>query len=115
MGGLKICYIINADENLDSIYDYISKNYYSDIIAKATVQKIVSGIKRLSDMPYLGVSLDQRLGRKLNKNVEIRMLILDKYLVFYFINDDQLFIMRILDAKQDYMKFLHQLSAIPNT
>ena len=112
MGGMKIYYISEANSDLDNIFDYISQNYYSETIARATIQKIVSGIKRLSTMPNLGVSLDKRLGRKLNETVEIRMLILDTYLVFYFVDDNQVFVMRALAAKQDFMRFLNHFSAI---
>jgi addiction module RelE/StbE family toxin len=115
MGNLKINYISDAQKDLDDIFDFITQNYFSETIARATVQKIVCGVKNLSEMPHLGISQDKKLGRKLNRNVGIRMLILERYLVFYFVKEEQIFIMRVLDAKQDYMRFLNQFSALTDS
>ena len=112
--GRLIHYIVDADRDIDTIFEYILQNYYSESIARSTVQKIIGGIKKLSKIPELGVSLDKKLGRKLNPEVEIRMLILDQYLVFYFVDKDkgEVFVMRVLHAKQDYMRFLHSFQAL---
>ena len=111
MGHL-INYIVDADRDIDNIFEYISRNFYSENIARSTVQKIIGGIKKLSEIPDLGVSLDRKLGRKLNHEVEIRMLILDQYLAFYFEDKGEIFIMRVLNAKQDYMRFLNNFVAL---
>ncbi|MDR0199670.1 MAG: type II toxin-antitoxin system RelE/ParE family toxin [Streptococcaceae bacterium] len=105
-------YIREATQDLDNIHDYIAENFYSEGIAKATVSKIVTGIKILKTSPGVGVSLDRKIGRKINPKYEVKMLILDQYLAFYTVTDDRVFVLRILNAKQDYMRFLNNFSAL---
>lgn len=112
--GRLINYIIDAEKDIDDIFEYISRNFYSENIAMSTVQKIVNGIKKLANIPDMGISLNKKLERKINPEIEIRMLILDQYLVFYFEDNCEIFIMRVLNARQNYMKFLNDFSVLVN-
>ena len=80
-GEYKIRYLKTAECDLYGIFDYISQDNPS--AAASLLEKIDSSISLLASHPYMGVvPKDVRLKEK-----GYRMLVVDKYLVFYVVKD----------------------------
>lgn len=98
----KIIYFPAATEDIIGILDYISID--NPPAAYNLIDKIDTSIGSLSLFPYKGViPKDFHL-----KSKGYRMLIIDSYIVFYFVNEPlkTIEIMRILSSKQNYKTFL---------
>lgn len=99
---MKIKYSPAALEDLREINNYISNSLSSPIAAKNITKAIVSSCHRLSDHPNLGISLQLKTGLDTN----YRYLICNNHLIFYELKKENIFIVRILDARTDYMRIL---------
>ena len=89
-----------AEQDLAEIVEYIATN--SPAAALKLVDEIEKSILRLEDFPLIGVTpRNRRLARQ-----GYRMLIVDSYLIFYVLLDDETVeIRRIISGKREY-KFL---------
>ncbi len=89
-----------AEHDLTEIIDYITKDNPAPALKIA--EKIIQNILQLEDFPLIGtVPQNRRLTRK-----GYRILIVDSYLVFYvLLNNETIEIRRIINGKRDY-KFL---------
>jgi toxin ParE1/3/4 len=91
-----IQYLRTAECDLYGIFDYISQDNPSSAIA--LLDKIDNSISLLADNPYLGViPKDTRL-----RNKGYRMLIVDKYLVFYVVKSKIIQIRRVIHGARGY-------------
>lgn len=91
-----IRYLRTAECDLYGIFDYISRDNPS--AAAALLEKIDQSIALLADNPYLGViPKDERL-----KSKGYRMLVVQKYLVFYIVKNKTVQIRRILHGVRQY-------------
>lgn len=91
-----IRYLKTAESDLYEIFDYIKRDNPS--AASALLEKIDEAINRLATNPYLGrTSKDIRL-----KNKGYRMLVIEKYLVFYIVKSKTIQIRRILHGARKY-------------
>ncbi len=91
-----------AVEDLDGIKDYIENRLKNPIAAKRTVLRIIDAYGVLADYPELG-SLLQTSNKSLN---QYRHLIADNYIVFYRIENGNVYIVRILHRLMNYLKIL---------
>jgi addiction module RelE/StbE family toxin len=89
-----------AEQDLAEIIEYISND--NPAVALKLVENIEHSILQLEDFPLIGVTpKNRRLTRK-----EYRILVVDSYLVFYVLADNETVeIRRIISGKRDY-KFL---------
>jgi len=96
MKKLKIHYLSVAERDITEIIDFISRDNPNTAIR--LIDKIDDRIKELSDFPEIGkIPKDERL-RKLG----YRILIIDNYLVFYVLKNNEIEIRRILHGKRKY-------------
>ncbi|MCP5102821.1 MAG: type II toxin-antitoxin system RelE/ParE family toxin [bacterium] len=92
----EIRYLKTAECDLYGIFDYISQDNPS--AAANLLEKIDNSISLLSSNPYLGViPKDTRLRDK-----GYRMLIVEKYLVFYIVKDKTVQVRRIIHSARRY-------------
>ena len=95
-GPLKIRYLSTAENDLDDIFDYILRDKPS--AALALLEKIDHSISQLALNPEIGVApKDDRL-----KKLGYRMLIIDRYLVFYVVKNNTIQIRRVIHGARKY-------------
>jgi len=89
-----------AERDLADIVDYTAND--NPAAALKLAEEIEQGILQLEDFPLIGaIPKNRRLTR-----LGYRILIIDSYLVFYsLLNNETIEIMRIVSGKRDY-KFL---------
>jgi addiction module RelE/StbE family toxin len=91
-----IRYLKTAECDLYGIFDYISQDNPS--AADALLKRIDHSISRLASNPYLGMApKDVRL-----KSKGYRMLVVEKYLVFYIVKNKTVQIRRIIHGARNY-------------
>lgn len=93
-----------AADDLDKIYRYISEELFATSSAINILDRIEKEIMRLREFPFsCNYLVDEYL-----RNKGYRKLIVDNYIVFYLINEDnkQVVIMRALYGKQKYENLL---------
>ncbi len=93
-----------ADEDLRGVIFYIVDDSGSTETALSYLDKIEKGIKNFSQFPYIGVVPKY----KILKIQNYRVLIVEKHLVFYKLNETNktIIIYRVLSSKQEYINLL---------
>jgi len=92
----EICYLSTAEKDLIDIFEYIKKD--NPTAALYQLEKSDESISQLALNPYLGViPKDERL-----KKLGYRMLIVNKYLVFYVVKTETVQIRRIIHGSRRY-------------
>ena len=95
-GRFKIRYLSTAEEDLDDIFDYILRDKPS--AALSLLERFDRSISQLALNPEIGViPKDERL-----KKLGYRMLIIDKYLVFYVVKTKTIQIRRVIHGARKY-------------
>ncbi len=91
-----IRYLPTAEQDLDDIFDYILQDNPS--AARGLLDRFDHSISQLTSNPEIGViPKDDRL-----KKLGYRMLIIDKYLIFYVIKSHTIQIRRIIHGARKY-------------
>ncbi len=93
-----------AEDDLDEIYEYIANNLFAYEAADNLMDKFENKILRLKTFPYsCSFVADEVLKKR-----SYRKLIIDNYIVFYLINEQehQVIIMRILYGASNYKNIL---------
>ena len=93
-----------AADDLDQIYKYISQELFATFVASNILERIEKEIMRLKEFPFsCNYVADEYL-----RNKGYRRLIVDNYIAFYVINEEQkqVVIMRVLYGKQKYENLL---------
>ncbi|MEH2959220.1 type II toxin-antitoxin system RelE/ParE family toxin [Candidatus Merdisoma sp. JLR.KK006] len=95
-----------ADSQLRQIILYIAENWGADVALKK-MEEIEHQIMALEENPYIGSDPHYRVLRRQGYKV----LILEKNLVFYKINDEskEVTIYAIVDQRQDYLNIIRGL------
>jgi len=99
---MKVIFSAKADQDLASLFGYINNNLHNSIAAHTIADKILRLSQKLSAFPEMGTSLrtvDSKLG-------SYRYLLADNYLLVYKVAGEEVFIVRILYAKSDYVQLL---------
>ncbi|WP_025690677.1 type II toxin-antitoxin system RelE/ParE family toxin [Paenibacillus zanthoxyli] len=93
-----------AQDDLDQIFEYISKELSATQAAHNMMTDLEQGIMGLSDFPYGGSPVRDDLLR----GKGYRKLVIHRYLVFYLINEVErhVVIMRVLYGSRKYESFL---------
>jgi addiction module RelE/StbE family toxin len=89
-----------AKEELEEIYEYISKNLYAVDSANRLMNKIEENILRLEKNPYSCIEVRIKLHNEL-----YRKLVVDNYIALYEVEEKhkQVVIYRVLYGKRDYL------------
>ncbi len=95
----------HAYRDIQSIYEYISKNLYAPMSANRIMKMIQDSIENLKSFPYSAPAVkDDFLSRK-----GFRKLITEDYIVLYKVdeNNKSVIIHRIVNGKTDYKNLFH--------
>jgi len=87
--------------------DEISQLHFSLVGAKSAeriTSKILDMIERLRTTPYMGMAVDEPLIRHEN----YRRLVCERYLCFYKVIGNTVYIYHIIDGRRDYPRLLEQ-------
>lgn len=91
-----------AQNDLRQIREYISVDLGNENSASKTVGGIIKRIGSLKNMPEIGASLSSRVSIK----TDYRYLVCGNYNIFYRIETDTVKIIRILNARRNFMAIL---------
>ncbi len=98
----KIVLSFDAKNDLKDIKKYISNDLDNDIAASNTISRITKNIRRLEEQPLIGTPLSSVIEFDTN----YRFLVCGNYIVFYRIENNTVFVSRIIYGRRDYMKIL---------
>ena len=101
MKSVELVYTCKAEDDLDSIFDYIAENSAEN--ALNYINRVQSAIENLLTSPYMGVSC-----RSKGIDRDCRILIFENFLIFYQVNeaDNEITILRILHGSRKYQDLL---------
>ena len=89
-----------AEEDLSEIINFIAADNLSAAVALAN--KIENDLMLLSENPFMGrVPRDEEI-----KNLGYRYLVVQNYIIFYTVEDNTIFVHRILHQARDYKTLL---------
>ena len=91
-----------AGRDLSEIRRYIAKELKNPGSARKTVNEILDNLKSLGRFPEQGPSVEALTGFK----TDLRILLCDKHIALYRIENGTVLISRIVDARQDYLRIL---------
>jgi len=91
-----------ATEDLIQIKNYISNELDNQAAALDVVRKIIGKYEMLKEFPLMGAVLSS----KINIETDFRYLISDNYLIFYNLDNEFVYIYRILYSGRDYLRIL---------
>ncbi|MFZ3130231.1 MAG: type II toxin-antitoxin system RelE/ParE family toxin [Desulfosporosinus sp.] len=101
MSKYKITILQIAREDIGEIFFYIAAD--STKSALETTDKITDKIDMLAELPLIGkIVPDNELAKQ-----EYRMLIINNYIVFYKVIDDEVVVYRVLHGMRDYPDLLN--------
>lgn len=98
----RIIFLKESYSDIEDIFTYIKLD--SPQNASLVKDRLLSAISNLADFPYVGRPLKHEFFFKLN----YRMLIIDKYITFYRVIDQEVYIYRILHGASDYINILEE-------
>ncbi len=91
---MRISYSPESIEDLRRLREFIDvKNPMAAQKAAASISK---GIKQLKSFPYLGIEVPQAPNPEM-----IRDLIIGNYIVRYFVNSEEVYVLRVWHHKED--------------
>lgn len=99
---MKVIFTLAAEQDIANLFSYISNDLSNPVAASNIVDKILRTSQKLSDFPKLGADL-KAVDIKLNN---YRCLVVDSYLMFYKVIDQEVYVIRVLYARSDYVKLL---------
>lgn len=91
-----------AGRDLSEIRRYLAKELKNPGFVRKTVNAILESIKSLSRFPEQGPSVEALTGFK----TDLRMLLCGNHIALYKIEHSTVYISRIVDARQDYLRVL---------
>ena len=91
-----------AQRDLREIKKYIEAVLENPTAAVNTVFKITKSMRKLKDFPLIGSPLTSAAGEA----TDYRVLVCGNYLAFYRVEEDTVYIDRVLYGKRDYMAIL---------
>ncbi len=95
-------YSLDAKQDLIEIKQYIKYNLQEPEIAQKLILKIRKEISTLKNNPEIYTIIDDDIIKKL----EIRKLIIDNYIVFYRIKNNNIQIVRIMYGRRNWINLL---------
>ena len=97
-----IHYTPEAEDDLIGIKEHITEYLENPVAATNTVAKITKRIRKLEQSPQLGPCLSSII----NLDTDYRFLVCSKYLAFYRIYGNDVYIVRILYGRRDYVSIM---------
>ena len=98
----RVVFLQPALDDLEEIALYIAKGSNESALKKH--DKVVSSADKLETFPKLGTLVPDK---KMSES-GFRMLVIDKYLLFYKIYDGEINILRVLHGMRDYPKLFNK-------
>lgn len=98
----KLNFSPESRNDLFDIKQYITEELDSPIAAENTLKKILKTIRMLETQPFIGAPLSSIV----NIDTHYRFLVCGNYLAFYYVENEEVFIVRILYGRRDYVKIL---------
>ena len=95
-------YSLDAKQDLIEIKQYIKYNLQGPEIAQKLILKIRKEISTLKNNPEIYTIIDDDIIKKL----EIRKLMIDNYIVFYRIKNNNIQIVRIMYGRRNWINLL---------
>lgn len=92
----------DARDDLRHIREYISVDLGNESSASKTVGSIIKSIGQLQNLPEIGAPLSSRIDVK----TDYRYLVCGNYNVFYRVETDTVKIIRVLNARRNFMTIL---------
>jgi plasmid stabilization system protein ParE len=97
-----IHYTPEAEDDLVGIKRYIAEDRNSPVAALNTITKITKKIRILDQFPELGT----RLSSVIDIATDYRFLVCGNYIAFYRLDGNDVYVIRILYGRRDYVKIL---------
>ena len=97
-----IHYTPEAENDLAGIKEYIAEQLENPAAAENTVRKIAKRIRKLEQFPELGTPLSSVI----NAVTDYRFLVCANYLAFYLIEENDVYIIRVLYGRRNYAAIL---------
>jgi len=98
----KLHYSRLALNDLEEIQNYILADSCSLYIAENEINNILDAVQKLETFSEIGIMLDELVPFK----SDYRVLAAKKYLIFYRISENNIYIDRILHSRRNYMRIL---------
>ena len=99
---MKLIYSPQARDDLREIKTYIRDTLLNPTAAENVTQKILKSCALLKDNPKLGAELSG----KVNRETDMRYLVIHQYIAFYRIDNDVIRVIRIRDARTNYLHII---------
>lgn len=99
---MKLRYTPEARADVREMQEYIRETLKNPLAANRIAARILESCSRLKDLPQMGATLAEKVGRE----TDLRYLISGKYIVFYRVEDAAVSVIRILDGRTNYMRAL---------
>lgn len=99
---MKLIFAPEALNDIQEIRRYIGVILKNRSAAKRVSTMIAHSCAQLENQPYLGMSVESRIGY----HSDLRYLICESWLAFYRIQGDTVRIVRVIDGRTDYIRIL---------
>ena len=97
-----IHYSVESRRDLDDIWDYIASELQNRVAAERVVNRILDAVDRLEDFAEMGALLSSVA----DVSGDYRFLVSGNYMVFYHVNDKDVYIDRVLYGRRNYLRIL---------
>lgn len=98
----EVKFSLEAINDLQQIKAYITDELCNEQAAISTISKILKNIRMLESFPKSGASLETIV----NFSTNYRYVICGNYTAFYRVENDIVFIVRVLFGRRDFMRIL---------
>ena len=95
-------YSKDSKQDLIGIKQYIKNNLQEPEIAQKLISKIRKEINSLKDNPEIYAIIDDDVIRR----IEIRKIIVDNYIVFYRVKNNNIQIVRVMYGRRNWINLL---------
>jgi len=96
--------------DLEDTQSYIRETHSDEQAAIRIAQLVLDALEPLKDFPELGLNFDERIGEQLIEGHVTRLLIVKKkYLVFYLVLRQDIYVLKFVNASTDYLNHLSRL------
>lgn len=99
---MKLLYSPEARTDMRNLKEYISEELYNPAAAKNTIGRILKCCSLLKEQPLMGAKLSLKIGG----NSNLYYVVCGNHIIFYYIENDIVYIGRILDGRTDYLRIL---------
>jgi addiction module RelE/StbE family toxin len=107
----KLHYTHEAQRDLDEIWDYIVSDLSNPSAAEQIVNRIMDAIEQLADFAEMGAPLSSVA----DIESDYRFIVCGNYLAFYRVDENEVYIDRILYGRRDYLRVLFGDTAADKT